>query len=237
MKRAKKIFKVYIIISGIAGHVFIVWMLTGWPIGIDRMLIRTDAPVQADAIVCLSGGISGNNLPTQDGWHRIYTAVQLYFDGYAPKVIFTGGGSSRITEAEVYAETAAWLGLPEEAIVMDPYPSQTSEHPKNILRIENLAISRDSTLNIVTTLLHSKRAALCFNKTGFKNIRMVVSYSSKKDDPTIVRHLKTSRYETYKPSQKVYRDVFRRIRNRTGYFLESLREIAAIGYYKVKGHI
>lgn len=237
LKRVTKIFKVYLIIVGIACHIFVVWMLAGWPIFIDRLVTRAEAPVSADAVVCLAGGISHDNLPTQDGWQRIYTAVQLYFDGYAPKIIFTGGGSSQITEAEIYAECAVWLGCPKKAIAIDPFPSQTSEHPQNILRIKDPAISTDSILDIVTTPLHSKRAGLCFKKAGFKYIRVIVDYSSQKKDPAIVRSLMASRFKTHEPSGKVYNDVFRRLKYRSGYFFETLREIAAILYYKIQRYI
>lgn len=237
MKKGLKILKVYLIIFGIACHIFIVWMLAGWPVFIDRMVIRAGQPISADAIVCLAGGISSNNLPTQDGWQRIYTAVQLYFDGYAPKIIFTGGGSSLITEAEVYAECAGWLGCPKKAIAIDPFPSQTSEHPQNILKIKDPALNIESILDIVTTPLHSKRAGLCFKKAGFKYIRVIVDYSSLKKDPALVRSLMTSEFQDHEPSGKVYNDVFRRLRNGTGYLLETLREMAAIGIYKIKGYI
>jgi hypothetical protein len=38
-------------------------------------------------------------LPTEDGWRRIYTLIQLYLDGYAPKIIVSGGGSKKVTVA------------------------------------------------------------------------------------------------------------------------------------------
>ena len=87
------------------------------------------------------GGFDRGNLPTDDGWGRIYTAVQLYFDGFGRKIVFTGGGTGRVSEAEVYAEAARWLGLSEEDAVLDPGPNQTSEHPKNILSIDGGPLS------------------------------------------------------------------------------------------------
>jgi len=51
-------------------------------------------------------------MPTEDGWQRIYTSVQVYLDGYAPKIVFSGGGTEKLTEAEVYAKAASWIGGP-----------------------------------------------------------------------------------------------------------------------------
>jgi hypothetical protein len=50
-------------------------------------------------MVCVTGGLSNDFLPTEDGWRRIYTSIQLYLDGYAPKIIFSGGGSEKVTVA------------------------------------------------------------------------------------------------------------------------------------------
>jgi len=86
--------------------VFVVWMAAGWPIYFDRWLVKSERPISGEAIICITGGILANNLPSEEGWRRIYTAVQLYFDGYGLKIIFTGGGASKISMAEVYAEVA-----------------------------------------------------------------------------------------------------------------------------------
>ena len=67
----------------------------------------------ARAIVCIAGGMSGQNLPLEDGWERVYTAVQLQADGFGPTIVFSGGGTAQISEAEVYAEAARWLGAPD----------------------------------------------------------------------------------------------------------------------------
>ncbi len=237
MEKIGKAAKIYLIVAGIGFNVFVFWMGVKFPIYFDRLLIKSERPISAKAIICIAGGISDNNLPTDAGWHRIYTATQLYFDGYAPTIIFTGGGTEKITEAEVYAEAAQWFGCPEEAMIFDPNPNSTAEHPLNILKNEHLNIDQNSALNIVTSALHSRRTAMCFKKNGFTNFRMITYYSSKKPDPKIVRSLKTSRFKAFRPSKKKYDDIFMRLRRRTSYFFTALRELAAILWYKVKGYV
>lgn len=224
-------------VCGIGVNIFIVWMAAGWPIFFDRWLNVSETPIKADAIVCLAGGLAGNNLPTMNGWRRIYTAVELYFDGWADKVVFTGGGTRRISEGEVYAEVAGWFGLPKEAVLIDPYPTSTAEHPENILKIKEINLKKDSPLNIVTTSLHSRRASLCFKKAEFTNFRMVTGYTARRKNPDNVRNLKTSQFAKFRPSHKRYNDFLFRLRNRSSYFLEALREVEAIVYYKIKGYV
>jgi uncharacterized SAM-binding protein YcdF (DUF218 family) len=243
----KKSLKFYLVFAGIFLTVFVLWTILGLPIFIDRICIRSEAPVEAAYIVCVGGGITGGNLPSDDGWGRIYTAVQLYLDGFGKKIIFTGGGSGRVSEAEVYAEAARWLGLGEGDAILDPGPNQTSEHPKNIILIEGVGIGKETTLDIVTSTLHSKRTALCFGKAGFTKFRLVTAYRAtgrRKVEGRIVSRYNAAEYlrdekksvlPAFKQSDKVYNDVFMRLKWRSAYFFTALRELAALAAYKVKG--
>ncbi len=94
----------------------LLWLATGAPIGIDRWLDVTEPPTQAQAIVVLGGGTTGDNLPLPQRRERIATAAQLFRDGFAPSVIFSGGGPERVSESEVYTNAAAWLGIPRSAL-------------------------------------------------------------------------------------------------------------------------
>ena len=237
MKIIKKILKIYLIVMGITAHLFLIWMITNLPIFLDIPLIRTEPPIKAEAIVCLGSGVTSSKLPSREGWDRIYSAVQLYFDDYAPKIIFTGSRASGLSEAEIYSEAAQWLGLPEEAAILDVNASRTADHPRSIQELPDIKIKKDSPINIVTSPLHTKRAGLCFKKKGYTNFRMIGYYSSEKLDPSIARHLRRSRFETFKSSYKLYNDPLFRLKKRTYYFFDAVRETAAIFWYKLKGFI
>ena len=234
-KRVWKVFRIYFLIAGIVSSLVLAWMLAGWPFYFDRWLVVSERPFEAEAIVCIPGGFSGNYLPTQAGWQRVYAAVQLYLDGFAPKVIFTGGGSGKISEAEVYAEVAQWLGLPADAVAIEPNSSGTAGHPYNILKLKSLLIKEGTPLLIVTSPLHSRRTSMCFKKQGYTNFSMITGYSAKGGGAETVRSKKASEFKEYKPVKKRYNDVFRRLQRRTGRFFEALREYGAIFYYKIKG--
>ncbi|MDH7514110.1 MAG: hypothetical protein QHH14_14280, partial [Clostridiales bacterium] len=125
----------------------------------------------------------------------------------------------------------------EQSVVFDPGAESTADHPLSLLGNNELGISKESALNIVTSPLHSRRTALCFKKAGFQNFRVVANHVSRKQDPALVRQLRTSRFEFYHPSGKTYDDVLMRLRWRSGYFFEALREAAAIGLYWINGKI
>lgn len=153
--------------TGVAANLFLIWMAAGWPIFFDRWLNISAPAAAAEFIICPTGGLSSSNLPTDVGWHRIYTAVQLYLDGFGKKIIFSGGGVGTVTEAEIYAEAAGWLGCPADARVLEPGATSTVKHPTRLLQTEGLGITRETVLNIVTFDIHSRQVALCFKKAGF----------------------------------------------------------------------
>jgi hypothetical protein len=41
------------------------------------MILSNEPPQKTDYIVCVTGGITDNILPTEDGWRRIYTSIRL----------------------------------------------------------------------------------------------------------------------------------------------------------------
>jgi uncharacterized SAM-binding protein YcdF (DUF218 family) len=185
----------------------------------------------------VSGGLAAGNLPTAAGWERIYTAVQLYADGFAPALVFSGGGTNAISEAEVYAEAAGWLGVPREAIAIDPHPNNTAEHPASILRIPGIAIESTHPLDIVTSPLHSRRVALSFKKGGFTNFRVVTSWAARRQNTGLARERRLSAYGSFRASGKSYNDALNTLRWRLDYSLETARELAALGWYWSTGRI
>jgi uncharacterized SAM-binding protein YcdF (DUF218 family) len=240
----KKLLRGILLGSGAFFLLVLIWLLAGFPLGFDRLCIRSQAPIEADYIVCVAGGLTTGELPTDEGWQRIYTSVQLYLDGWGKKIIFTGGGSNRMSEAEVYAEAAEWLGMAAGDAVLDPGPNRTSEHPRNILKLAGAGITKETALDLVTTPLHSKRTALCFAKAGYTNFRMVVSYkatgkrpASRPNSTPFLRAQKASRLPDFSPGDKIYNDLFMRMKRRSGHFFTALRELAALAAYKLKGYI
>jgi len=192
---------------GILAIVAVIWFALRLPLIIDGWLDVTEPPQKADAIVCIAGGTDLPNLPTAVGWHRIYSTVQLYADGFAPLVVFTGRGSMSLSEAETYAEMAAWLGVPPEATAIDPRPENTADHPLTLLG--TAGITHSSRLLLVTSGLHSRRVLMAFRKQGYANVRVVSEYRTKTAG-RFARDAKTSVVPGFAPSTKSYDTVFSR---------------------------
>jgi uncharacterized SAM-binding protein YcdF (DUF218 family) len=179
---------------GAATTLFLVWLASPLPLAIDRPLIQNDVPVRSAAIVCLGSG-SDHGLPSSSGWQRIRTSLALYRDGFAPIVLFSGNsGSSRRSEAEIYAEAAGWIGLPPGAARLETRSRSTHDQAIE-LGAADLGVSgvgKSSPLLLVTSAFHARRVRLVFRKAGFTSIRVVTSHeapgtdsSSESDDATL----------------------------------------------------
>lgn len=221
----------------------LLWLAGGGPTGIDRWLDVTQPPIDAAAIVVLGGGTNGDNLPLPQGWERLTTASRLFSDGFAPIVIFSGGGTSRVSESEIYANAAAWLGIPRPAMVFEPKAQSTADHGfalRGLALPTGAIITTDMPLLVVTSTFHSRRALMAFHRAGFTRVRVVSRYSV--DPLSRVRAgapvgpspppgspgALTNTVAGYQPSGKVYGDVLFRLAYRTFDLFIGLREVGAV---------
>jgi uncharacterized SAM-binding protein YcdF (DUF218 family) len=166
----------------------------------ERWLIATDPLAKADCIVVLGGG-----------GERAVEAARLYREGWAPRVIFSSVGA----DADWLARIARSCGLPEQAVVVDPRATRTADHPRTIAALGEFD-RRTHRFIIVTSAFHSSRAKACFEKAGYRHIRV-----------------RTPRWTTRGAFDRGYRDWATRMCNLP---LE-LREAAAWLYYRLRGWV
>jgi uncharacterized SAM-binding protein YcdF (DUF218 family) len=230
-------------VAGVLTLAFVIWLAAGGPVFIDDWLDVTQAPAKAEAIVVLGGGTNGDNLPLPQGWERISVASRLFSDGFAPVVIFSGGGTARVSESEIYANAAAWLGIPREAMVFEPNAQSTADHGRVIRGLvlpNGRTIGPDTPLLVVTSAFHSRRALLSFSKAGFSHVRVVSYYTSSPAARAANRAAAPARppagspaaltntVATHQPSGKQYNDVLFRLAYRAFDFFINLREVGAV---------
>lgn len=121
-----------------------------------QLLIAEDNAQPSDAIIV----IGGDHKP-----ERVKRAVELYQQGYAPKVIISAGtmvleGNEQVVEAEVMRRQALALGLFEKDIVIEDKSKSTFENAHYSKIVCHQYTIRSVLL--VTSLLHSRRAKKIF---------------------------------------------------------------------------
>lgn len=218
------------------------WVAGGGPIWLDRWLDVTQPATPAAAIVVLAGGSDGLNLPLPQGWERLQAAAALWTDGLAPVVIITGGGTETVSEAEIYANAAVWLGIPRQAIVFETRSQGTADHGRALegYRLPDGRVVEAATpLLVVTSRLHSRRALMAFADAGFRQVRIVSHHTARRrGDPdrrapvtpggTVAPADLRSTVTSHQPSGKRYDDVLFRLAYRSFDLFMAVRESGAI---------
>lgn len=143
----------------LAGTVFLLGGLLAagiFTITVGHFLAADDAASQADAIVILGG--------EDDNFFRVQQGVELFNEGYAPLVVFSGGtlkgAGIACSSAQLSLEAAQQLGLPANATLIADGAQSTYDEAVNIRRLAQQHGWRS--LIIVTDLFHTRRAGRTF---------------------------------------------------------------------------
>lgn len=119
---------------------------------LHRRLIVTQPPAKADLVVCLGGS-----------YDRLFWTAQLMRDGYAPLAAVSNAPGA----APYMRQLLVMCGVPRKSILVDTTSHTTRDHPVGIAGLPG--VDRSKRLVIVTDHEHSRRAAACFRKAGFRN--------------------------------------------------------------------
>lgn len=154
-----------------------------------RSLETQVAPVlpvpQADMIVVLGGGTESFGPPRaavelNGAGDRVLYAARLYREGVAPRLLLSGGNitwldSRPSTPAEEMKDVLIFLGVPEDALVLQSESQNTYEDAlfsKRILRDEGI-----KRIVLITSAMHMPRSKALFEKMGIEVIPAPADYS------------------------------------------------------------
>jgi uncharacterized SAM-binding protein YcdF (DUF218 family) len=138
--------------------------------GLYRLLLVSEPPRRADAIVVLGGGVIDEDSLGTATTVRLVHGLRLHHRGYAPLVILTGGNpvDRRHPESEVMRRVAEELGITPDVLVLETVAERTATQGEAVARLARARNIR--TILLVTSPEHSRRAALVFRKTGLEVI-------------------------------------------------------------------
>jgi uncharacterized SAM-binding protein YcdF (DUF218 family) len=132
---------------------------------LGRFLVAEDPLTKADVIYVLSGA----------RFERMLEAVDLYKEGWAPKVMLAVGvydwgevelrdkGIPYPREAEIQVQVMGQLGVPpQDIIVLD---QQDSTHEEAMTLLGQARMHHWSTVIVVTSKQHTRRARMEMNRT------------------------------------------------------------------------
>lgn len=127
---------------------------------------KTDYRRPADAIVVLGAKAFADGTPSRPLADRVRTAVELYRQGLAPRLIFSGGpGDGAIHETESMRGMAMNLGVPGGAIVLDKHGLNTQATVDNTtLMLERIGARR---VLVVSHFYHLPRIKMTYQREGW----------------------------------------------------------------------
>jgi uncharacterized SAM-binding protein YcdF (DUF218 family) len=110
---------------------------------------------KSDAIVAISGG---------DTAARTAAAVQLYKDGWAKDIIFSGAAQdpNSPSNARIMANNAEADGVPHGAIQLDETSTDTEQNAANVTKI--VVAEGYHQIILVTSPYHQRRASIVFHR-------------------------------------------------------------------------
>lgn len=128
---------------------------------------QRDLSRYADAIVVLGARVQPDGTPGDSLRCRTMRAVQLYRNGMAPALLFTGGvGDHPPSEAQAARNLARAHGIPERAFVLEELSTSTWE---NAINAATICRERGwKKVIVVSDPYHLYRAARNFKKAGLE---------------------------------------------------------------------
>lgn len=133
---------------------------------VDRFGQRERAS-QADALVVLGARVLPGGVPSGALQARVERAVELYHQGLAPRLVFSGGvGTNPPSEAQVMRELAVRLGVPSQACVLEEQSHSTEQNARFSAQL--LRALGAHHVVVVSDPYHLLRARQYFRLQGFE---------------------------------------------------------------------
>jgi uncharacterized SAM-binding protein YcdF (DUF218 family) len=126
-----------------------------WSLG--AVLNAGEPPRKADLIVVIGGDVRGS---------RILTGAELVREGYAPKVLVSGGGDFYgFHESDLAIDFAVQHGYPRDIFIPFRYAalSTANEAQEDIQELRRLGVHK---YLLVTSIYHTARAGRTFRREG-----------------------------------------------------------------------
>jgi vancomycin permeability regulator SanA len=136
-----------------------------FPLGQMFCFGNTDYRRPADVIVVLGAKTYADGHPSDVLADRVRTACDLYAQGYAAHLIFSGGpGDGPIDEPHAMRTLAMQLGVPDSAIILDPAGLNTAATVRNTIALfKTMNVHR---VLVVSHFYHLPRIKLAYQSQG-----------------------------------------------------------------------
>lgn len=139
----------------------------------DILIIDRYKCMNFDVIIVLGSPANQDGTPSYVMKYRVEKAIDLFDQGCASWVLFTGGAvKNQFIEAEIMTRYAEELGLPQNVILQEKHSTNTIENAKNSISI--MLERKWNKAAIVTSPYHTRRTMMIFEYYGKDMIFSVI---------------------------------------------------------------
>ncbi len=126
--------------------------------------------VHYDGIIVLGGGVAGYNKDKHFKFSassdRLFKAIELFKEGKADNLIFSGGSVGKVKEGEVVKDYLKTLNISEDSTLIEWHSLNTYQNAVETSKLLDSAGISNGNFLLVTSGYHIKRSIDCFKKQG-----------------------------------------------------------------------
>ncbi len=159
-----------------------------------------DKVLHYDGIIVLGGGVAAyctqnEKIKFNQNSDRLFTAIELFKEGKADHLIFSGGSKGEVKEGQVVKDYLKSIDFPTDSALIEWKSLNTHENAVETSRLLKSAGINNGKFLLVTSAYHIKRSMECFEKQGIH----VTPYST-----DFIKKVSTTQYASlFLPSTEV----------------------------------
>ncbi len=230
------IFKWLFLSSGLLFLILLAFSFTSLPFWGYYWLGTSESRLgeKPEYIVLLGGG----GMPSESNLMRAFFVFRAAQVSTESKIIISipGDTADSNSTARLVAEELVSKGIGSERILYEETGTNTRSQALKLIRIQDKDLINSSLL-LVTSPEHMKRAVLVFRKAGFSNITALPAFENALEADLVFKDDELGGNKTLIPDVGENVTVRYQFWNHLKYEILIARELAAMAYYKLRGWI
>lgn len=230
----KKLLRNLILISGVLSILMLILSFTTLPFW-GYYWLGTSAG-KDDVIPEYIIVMGGSGMPGKSGLIRSYYAFRAaeYFPNAKVIISLPGETNDNFSSVNLMKKELTLRGIEENRISLEAEGKNTRDE---VLEIKKMISGTDFPVIVVTSPEHMRRAILAFQKVGFSNIGSLPAFDNPNEAELFFNDIELGGKNRLLPEIGGNIQIRYQFWKHLEYEILFLREITAMGYYKLKGWI
>lgn len=236
ISRLFRILRVFLITSGLLFLVLLILSFTSLPFWGYYWLGTSESKISGnpDYIVLLGGG----GMPSESNLMRAFFVYRAAVKSPESRIIITipGDTADLTSTARLVANELILKGIDRNRIFYEQLGTNTRSQALRLQQFNSEKLT-DKPILIVTSPEHMRRAVLVFRKAGFTQLSALPAFENALEADLVFKDDELGGNKTLIPDVGGNTTIRYQFWNHLKYEILIAREIAALGYYKLRGWI